>query len=712
MKPVQNFNHYLSQRLNDIIEAASEQEVHTIQRQLEARAHQLDQITPVAVKYFCCGFRALKLGKIKEALMQFSDGLTKCQEAQHIAGLKYCIEFGIGIAFLRLGNYAESIVALTKASECRTINNEALSSRIHNNLGYIFLETGDYSKAHYYCELAYSKHNDEALISSFPVLSNLAYINSKLGNVEKAEAQFSHYRAALNAYPNTIGEHYYYSAYGSHLEILGRIDDALEAFKGSIRACEKLNDNFFLIDTLKEYCACAITHDRQGLLEPYLSLAIELTNEFGSAKSLQFFADLLMKVSDKADESSTQVEMVKRAFHLQSQALKRHSDSNYEAISQLYRLHSERPELENAQSLAENLDLISSFGEYLSTHSSVTDMVFRLYKDLNKVMPVECLAIGLYDEKSDQLEYKYFVDLGELLEPFTIQCSEEATLSTYCIQNKQAFIHGQFSSAVLNQLLEQPPTHQAFVGVTNDDYPSIIMIPLILEGKVLGILTAQTHLQHAYQDYHFSLVKHLCSYIAIDIQNKQQKKQLELQKKELKKLVHIDPLSGLYNRLSLTSSLDTWRSSKSHCSKRAVMLIDIDYYKQFNDYYGHIKGDEVLVTLAKLLQRNFSTPLSKVFRFGGDEFLILCECFTPQELQSRIEELLHQVQGLAIRHQASDCGEHITLSIGVAMFEQDDINALANEEMIQKADEALYRVKAKGRNGALIEYANIEYSIE
>ncbi|MGF1754294.1 diguanylate cyclase [Vibrio makurazakiensis] len=704
MKPVQTFNLYLSQRLSDVIEASSEQEVHAIQNQMEKKSLSSNQTIPMAVKLFCSGYRLLKLGRANEALTKLSDAAVHGRGQQRIPGLNYCIEYAIGVALLRLGNYSESIVALTNASECKSLYNRRLSSRIYNNLGFIFLDTEDYSKAHYYLELAWEQNSQPELVSSIPILSNLAFVNGKLGNIEKAKEQFSQFRSALNDYPSTIGQHYYHSAYGSFLESQGEIDAALSSFQQSITSCQQLNDNFFQIDTLKEYCACAIEHNRYDKLEPNLSLGVSLTLQFGSANSLEYFASLLVEHSGHEANIDVQNSMLKQAIELQTKASKLHSDGNLNTISQLYRLYSERPKLENSHSFANNLDFISSFGEYLNTHSDLTDMVFRLYKDLNTIMPVECLALGLYDEKSDTLAYNQFVDFGHQLEPFTIQCSEESTLSTYCIKNKKAFVHGQFSSAVLAQLLKKPHTQQAFVGTTDEDYPSIIMIPLILEDKVLGILTAQTHQHHAYQDYHFSLVKHLCSYISIDIQNKQQKRQLEEQQLELKKLMQIDPLSGLFNRLPLLSSIDECRKNNIETNQAvSIMLIDIDYYKQFNDCYGHIRGDQALLEVAQLLKKNSELNGCKVFRYGGDEFLIISEGYTLSELNTAAQELLKSLQMLAIEHHGSMCSDYLTLSIGAALFNQQDLAKLTNEELIQRADEVLYKVKARGRNNALIE---------
>ncbi|MEZ8747401.1 GGDEF domain-containing protein [Vibrio sp. 10N.239.312.C11] len=171
----------------------------------------------------------------------------------------------------------------------------------------------------------------------------------------------------------------------------------------------------------------------------------------------------------------------------------------------------------------------------------------------------------------------------------------------------------------------------------------------------------------------------------------------------LKTLMNLDPLSQLFNRLTLAESITQWRDTVEIEQPYALLLIDIDYYKQFNDCYGHVKGDEVLVTISKQLKHHFSAESFKVFRFGGDEFLVLCTGETKNALLAKTSQLLSGVHDLNISHKKSKCSDRLTLSVGGAIFTHFDILNLTNEELIQKTDKTLYKVKDQGRNGILIE---------
>lgn len=702
MKNTDSFTHYLDLKLKEVIASQGAEAITQLKAVMDAEAIRLDRTIPSGIKLFVDGFCELRKGRIKKALGYLSQSLHKADASPSVV-LKFYIEYGLGIAMIRSGNFTEAIVALTKASECKHIENPYLLARIYANLGYIFLEAQDFHKAHYYCELAWETNSQkpEHIVLS-PVLTNLAFTNSKLGRFDVAIQQFEQYSETLSRHASPLGEFFYHNAFGAHLELLGEPQRALQHFCEAIECAEQLSDDFYLLDALLEYCRCAIENQHIDHLDTHIQKALPLVEAFGSAKMLEAFASILHQESKFNRDAAVKSERLEQAFNLQSKALKLHGESNSESISQLYQLHSERPQLENAQSLAKNLELISSFGEYLGSHNDLTDMVFRLYNDLSKLMSVDCLALGLYDETTEQLHYEQFIDLGNLLPPFTIDCRDESTLSTYCIKNNLSFVHGSFSPEVLQKLVNNDPTAHAFVGTTQEDYPSVIMIPLTLDSKTLGVLTVQTHQPHAYQDYHMSLIKHLGSYIAVDLQNKQQQKQLVAQKKELNRLVNLDPLTGLFNRVSLVSSIQGLQKCSEAGNQISVLLIDIDFYKQYNDSYGHVKGDDVLKEIANLLRIHFTNEHCKVFRYGGDEFLILTECLMKSDLERKTRYFMSDLHQSNIEHRSSQCSDRITASIGGAIFEHSAKSLMLDSELIQKADEALYIIKDRGRNGALI----------
>lgn len=167
---------------------------------------------------------------------------------------------------------------------------------------------------------------------------------------------------------------------------------------------------------------------------------------------------------------------------------------------------------------------------------------------------------------------------------------------------------------------------------------------------------------------------------------------------ELLKISKTDALTGLANRRATDGVLQMlWKDWTSHEASFAVALIDIDYFKTFNDYYGHQRGDTCLVRVADAMEAVALRHRAKLGRFGGEEFILLLSCPTLPDAQIVSEELRQAVQALDIAHEARRDGTaHVTVSVGVA-FSRDVVGTKA-ERIVTDADRALYLAKNGGRN--------------
>ena len=127
--------------------------------------------------------------------------------------------------------------------------------------------------------------------------------------------------------------------------------------------------------------------------------------------------------------------------------------------------------------------------------------------------------------------------------------------------------------------------------------------------------------------------------------------------------------------------------------------MDIDYFKQYNDTYGHQKGDSVLERVANVLKKKTSRASDFAFRLGGEEFGII----TTLDKEKAIEfatSIKNEIENLQIEHKASDISEHLTVSIGIVSKEGESIT---NSSLLYKeADDCLYEAKKLGRNSIFI----------
>jgi diguanylate cyclase (GGDEF)-like protein len=153
---------------------------------------------------------------------------------------------------------------------------------------------------------------------------------------------------------------------------------------------------------------------------------------------------------------------------------------------------------------------------------------------------------------------------------------------------------------------------------------------------------------------------------------------------------HTDALTGLGNRHWMRTMFEREVTRTAHANKAlCLMMIDVDNFKLFNDRYGHIAGDRVLVAVAEAL-REYLRPTDLVARFGGDEFAVLLPDLSIRQARQTAERIRQQVAGLS----PPSLSTAITVSIGLASRIADDDVAT----LVQKADAAMYDAKEGGRN--------------
>ncbi|TFH86733.1 diguanylate cyclase [Billgrantia azerbaijanica] len=169
------------------------------------------------------------------------------------------------------------------------------------------------------------------------------------------------------------------------------------------------------------------------------------------------------------------------------------------------------------------------------------------------------------------------------------------------------------------------------------------------------------------------------------------------QKALLLNLSQHDPLTGLANRRLFDEKLDAALAQVPEESDSVVtLMLDVDHFKPYNDHYGHPQGDECLVTLAEHMTRHFSAPGQLVARTGGEEFSVLLPRTSLADAQQQAAALGTTIQRLAIPHATSPVAPVVTVSIGVAVSTAS--HPLSATRLMSRADLALYRAKAHGRN--------------
>lgn len=172
---------------------------------------------------------------------------------------------------------------------------------------------------------------------------------------------------------------------------------------------------------------------------------------------------------------------------------------------------------------------------------------------------------------------------------------------------------------------------------------------------------------------------------------------LEKANQELTRLSNMDNLTGLKNRGYFDDIIEQeWRSAVREKKPVSLIFIDIDYFKKYNDNYGHQSGDKCIKLIADIIRQYSRRPLDLCARYGGEEFVILLPHLTLKEAVEHAERIKKSISNLNIKHSFSDVSSSVTVSLGVAGIVP--VKNTSPDLLIKAADRALYKAKANGRN--------------
>jgi len=323
--------------------------------------------------------------------------------------------------------------------------------------------------------------------------------------------------------------------------------------------------------------------------------------------------------------------------------------------------------------------------EALGAATTEADVIEAGVKSAREITSVDFAAVTLYDDASKMHEIRAVSGdgAGEIVGQ---RFRHNTGLVSMVLQNRHPLPYrGEYDAArqtVFTRRVAPPPM------------PSIVVLPLLVHERPLGTLVLGSRRRAAFNDAVRSTLEVLASHMAVSLSNARMLRRLE-------ELATMDGLTGLLNkRAMLEVAEQKIASAKRFNRSLSVLIADIDHFKKVNDTHGHDVGDVVIKGLGEILRRA-KRNTDAVARFGGEEFVIICE-ETDARGAMLLAERVREELGRTIFHPAGKVGPGgqpldviVTCSIGVATYPDAGVNW---EEMFKAADDSLYVSKRSGRN--------------
>lgn len=173
--------------------------------------------------------------------------------------------------------------------------------------------------------------------------------------------------------------------------------------------------------------------------------------------------------------------------------------------------------------------------------------------------------------------------------------------------------------------------------------------------------------------------------------------QLKASRDQLALTACTDALTGIPNRRHFETIVQNeWNRALRYSKPLCLIMLDVDFFKQYNDHYGHAAGDDCLKAIANCARETLRRADDMVARWGGEEFVCLLSGITQQQAIDLAEQMLSRIRELGIAHSGSTVADHVTVSLGLAMM---DLSRHSTwQALLEQADQALYGAKHQGRD--------------
>jgi diguanylate cyclase (GGDEF)-like protein len=325
----------------------------------------------------------------------------------------------------------------------------------------------------------------------------------------------------------------------------------------------------------------------------------------------------------------------------------------------------------------QRLEAISRMSRTIGTSIEVDKVISLVCASVQEALLADTYYVGLLNDGNIRLEL--FYDDGEFFPPLELPVNN--TLAGWVIENRQSL------------LVRDMPKELPRVGVTalviGKPHPSLSWMgaPVVVGKQLHGIVAMASYRRNAFDQDDLELLESMAQQTALVIDN-------AYRYAEVERLSRLDSLTQVYNHGQFLAYLEEYvQSAGISKAPLSLIMLDVDYFKQYNDTYGHLAGDQALTLLVTALRQSVRSR-DLLGRWGGEEFAILLPETGGLQAMQVAERIRMNLRLLTITTQGGKSVPVPTVSQGIAIFAE----ATSGEKLVDLADQRLYLAKGRGRN--------------
>lgn len=639
----------------------------------------------------------------------------------------------LGVAYSQLGIYE-------KAIECyhNVIKNEkehhlfSMASMAYNNIALIYMNFGDYDHSLDYYNRAienltlggsFQPRYKQKMLLFF---SNIIAIKCKKGLSSEIPSLMEKAEALGFDSINLDTKQSYYFAIMNYYFLIQDFSKSKEFYQKALDCVDKENKGSIFYITSHYLQLCNEFHLDYHFYSDELLLAESMQDNsphFVHAeiyKSLRNYyfqignIDKYHEITDKylkflEQESSAVKERRLESLHIVESLIFKNVNLN-DVVSRNTELELVAAEaIRHKNSLQQayaQIGLINKLGQKITSSLKLNEVIELIYHNIDNNIPISIFVLMILESDGHNMRSIAYYEDGVMQPEIIIDTEEKKGFFAECYRLNKVISTGD---PEYSHFLEM----QRKQGNTTS-MNSAIYLPLNVDGKVIGLCSIQDPSKNAYNSENISFLKGLLPYLSIALNNAVHSKTLEneiqshlLTQKELtkanlklKQISSLDGLTQISSRrdfdIRLAKLIET--ASSEHLTI-CLFMIDIDNFKLYNDTYGHLEGDEVLKTVAKIFRFNLNQYDGLSARFGGEEFIGACIHLSFEESLSLAEKIREDIFSLEIEHKTSELRQ-LSVSIGICFASS--IRLENKSELMRQADSCLYEAKESGRNKVVI----------